>query len=687
MNPEADEVQSVAGSLPDMRPAAAPTKQSYKSFKKKFAKMKIKFELEMGENSTLIREESRIQEISKRIQEQNDQLLEVLLEFNESLQIAPSLRYDLSASADSNHLPSPKEQFPLSNDMRLDTLRLSKEFAPAMQYHTLSKIPHTSLQTEANRTDDELEHNLGYLTPEHETEYCLNIDAGLGDELAVRQLARVSDKPTPAEREREIALRNPVSVHNWLRRNQSHLSFNENEVASEKSGPRPSNLRSSKRASTQARKEEDVYDEDGILLEVGPTPKGKRKRDDDTGYRPKGGSSRSRKKKDDAGSTAKQDMAITILPPVVEDVDASRGYSDADSMSIDSDGGVELTSQPNKKPRLFGDGKIGAGIVTPGELVTDDPQWMRGHGTFTNPLSTSIIATVAGTVHKTNKLLSVHPIRARYTPEIGDLVVGRIVEVQSRRWKVDVAAPLLAQLPLSAINLPGGILRRRTSADELQIRTFFSEGDLVVAEVQSVHSDGAASLHTRSLKYGKLRNGVFLAVAGTGGSGASSSTVKGGAGSASSAGATGVVRSRRQVFTLPTANGGGDVDIILGVNGYIWIHKHADGSAAASSTTESVSITRMEEMVSSSIYSSQNDEIGPQTRREIARLAQCIRVLVQGGVPVDEETVTTAYEASLQIDLEMTDEDEDVDERRREGREYLEGTQAKKILDLVLQRR
>lgn len=313
-----------------------------------------------------------------------------------------------------------------------------------------------------------------------------------------------------------------------------------------------------------------------------------------------------------------------------------------------------------------------------------------------NPLSTSIVATVAGTVQKTNKLLSVHPLRARYTPEIGDLVVGRIVEVQSKRWKVDIAAPLLAQLPLSAINLPGGILRRRTSADELQIRTFFSEGDLVVAEVQSVHQDGSASLHTRSLKYGKLRNGVFLAVTGTGGSGASSSSVKGGVGSGSgsgsgssapagSSGSGGVVRSRRQVWTMETAGGGGSVDIILGVNGYIWISKHADGAEAASSTSESVSITRMEEMVSSSIYSSQNDDIPAQTRREIARLAQCIQVLVQGGVRVDEETVEGSYAASLQVDLEVGDDDEE--EIRQEGREYLEGAKARRILELVMQRK
>ncbi|OOF98531.1 hypothetical protein ASPCADRAFT_512788 [Aspergillus carbonarius ITEM 5010] len=714
-----DDAQSVAESLPDA-PVGAPTKQSYRSFKKKFAKLKVKFELQMRESESLIREGLRIEDLSKRIQAQNDQLLEVLLEFNDSLHVSPSLRYDLSAPEDDSFLPPPERDIPKSYSdpdvassvlqdarARLTAGRMSSEayreveddvkrgqaFAPQMQYTSLTKFPHSGPLQPENPGAYNPAQELGFLTPEHETEYCLALDAKLGDEEALDQLVCIPKKPSLAERERDAALRSHVSVHNWLRQNQPQIFLQDNENASEKSGSRPSNLRASKRAPAPSRKDEDTYDDDSILETASTSggTKGKRKRDEDTGYRPKGGSSRSnRKKKDDENATPKRPSKRSS-----GDVDVPYPESDVDSMSVDSDGGVDLAAgdatRPSKRPRLVEGTNIGAGVLTPGEVVTDDPQWMRGHGTYTNPLSTSIIATVAGTVQKTNKLLSVQPLRARYTPEIGDLVVGRIVEVQSRRWKVDVAAPLLAQLPLSAINLPGGILRRRTSADELQIRTFFSEGDLVVAEVQTVHSDGGASLHTRSLKYGKLRNGVFLAVTGTGGSGASSSSVKGSVGagstSAGAGGATGiggVVRSRRQVWTINTANGGGEVDVILGVNGYIWISKHTDGAAAASSTTESVSITRMEEMVSSSIYSSQNDEIPPQTRREIARLAQCIRVLVNGGVRVDEETVMGAYEASLQVDLEVGDE-EDEDDRGKEGREYLEGGKARRILDLVLQ--
>jgi exosome complex RNA-binding protein Rrp4 len=51
--------------------------------------------------------------------------------------------------------------------------------------------------------------------------------------------------------------------------------------------------------------------------------------------------------------------------------------------------------------------------------------------------------------------------------------------------------------------------RRKLESDELQMRTFFEEGDLLVAEVQAFFSDGAMSLHTRSLKYGKVRTDMI----------------------------------------------------------------------------------------------------------------------------------------------------------------------------------
>lgn len=272
----------------------------------------------------------------------------------------------------------------------------------------------------------------------------------------------------------------------------------------------------------------------------------------------------------------------------------------------------------------------------------------RGHGTTTAPDSTTISSTVAGTLTRTNKLLSITPLTSRYTPEIGDLLIGRIVAVQNRRWLVDIAASLLAHLPLSSINLPGGALRRRNAVDELNIRSFFSEGDLVVAEVQTLHADGSAGLHTRSLRYGKLRNGMFVRVGGAGG----------GAGMGT---AGGVVRSKRQTFTIETVSAGGLVDVVLGVNGFVWIAKHVEGLKG-----QDVGLNRLEESASGVVYSSQNDEIAGTTRREMARVAACVRALAEKKIRVDEGMLEKAYEASVEIELENADGSSGVGEDAKE---------------------
>ena len=165
-------------------------------------------------------------------------------------------------------------------------------------------------------------------------------------------------------------------------------------------------------------------------------------------------------------------------------------------------------------------------------------------------------------------------IPSRYEPQIGDLVVGRISEVGPKRWKVDISSKQDAILHLASINLPGGILRRRTTDDELQMRTFFTEGDLLVAEVQQLFSDGAASLHTRSLKYGKLRNGVFVSIP-----------------------PMLVVRSKAHMYSL-----GSGVHCILGTNGFVWVSKDVKTSKEMTG-----SITRIEEEASEAIYSNINE--------------------------------------------------------------------------------
>merc|ERR1712079_180410 len=149
-------------------------------------------------------------------------------------------------------------------------------------------------------------------------------------------------------------------------------------------------------------------------------------------------------------------------------------------------------------------------FFSPGDVITKDAGFMRGHGTYMK--NGALYASVAGSIQRVNKLISVTPPKTKYQGEIGDVIVGRITEVQQKRWKVEINARLDAVLQLSSVNLPGGELRRRSAEDELTMRKYLQEGDLISAEVQSIFNDGSLSLHTRSLKYGKLSQGAMIRV-------------------------------------------------------------------------------------------------------------------------------------------------------------------------------
>lgn len=277
-------------------------------------------------------------------------------------------------------------------------------------------------------------------------------------------------------------------------------------------------------------------------------------------------------------------------------------------------------------------------IVTPGELITEDATWMRGHGTYY--LDEHTYSSVAGMISKVNKLLSVVPFTGRYSPETGDHIVGRIIGIGNKRWKVELGAEHAGVLMLGAVNLPGGVLRRKSDSDELQMRSILKEGDLLNCEVQSTFNDGSASLHTRSLKYGKLRNGMFVKV--------NSSLI---------------VRTKNHMHDMP-----GGVSVILGVNGYCWIFKtkqkqnldsniknnagKAESELKAASNgysigMGSINITRLEEESSWEIYSDKNDSISISIKETISRYRSCLVALNYCNIAIDVKRLVKAYEISL----------------------------------------
>jgi len=241
-------------------------------------------------------------------------------------------------------------------------------------------------------------------------------------------------------------------------------------------------------------------------------------------------------------------------------------------------------------------------LVTPGDVITRDSGFMRGHGTYMT--DDILYAAVAGVVDRVNKLVSVTPLKTRYNGEIGDVVVGRVVEVQQKRWRVETNSRLDSVLALSSVNLPGGELRRRGAEDELSMRKYLQEGDLISAEVQNIYQDGSLSLHTRSLKYGKLGQGCLLK--------ASPSLIK---------------RRKTHFHILPCG-----ASIILGNNGFVWIYP-----------------TRGEDEGGG--FSS-NLDIVPEAEREIiARLRNVVLCLAENSTQLWDTTIIYAWEASTKYSI------------------------------------
>ncbi|CAM6090404.1 unnamed protein product [Calypogeia fissa] len=263
-------------------------------------------------------------------------------------------------------------------------------------------------------------------------------------------------------------------------------------------------------------------------------------------------------------------------------------------------------------------------LVNVGDTIPVDYEsgFLRGHGT--QLVDGKLLATVCGVIERVNKLVSVRPLRARYTPETGDVVVGRVTEVAPKRWKVDVNSRQDAQLMLSAVNLPGGIQRRRTSVDELNMRDLYTEHDLISAEVQTLHNDGSLHLHTRSLKYGKLENGQLVKVAPY------------------------LIKRLKQHFHQLKQYG---VQMIIGCNGYVWVSgvppSNPDGEKNEQSRAADLDVQEADTL------ETQSFEVSIETRQRICRLANVVRALGAVGVMIYPESIIDAYEASLNSGTEI----------------------------------
>ena len=149
-----------------------------------------------------------------------------------------------------------------------------------------------------------------------------------------------------------------------------------------------------------------------------------------------------------------------------------------------------------------------------------------------------------GKVKTISKLVTVIPSKFPYVPEVGDVIIGRILSVEKKLWRVNLNAQREGILNLTAINLPQGEQRIRNEEDQMSMRIYFKENDLLSGEIQQITQNGNIHIQTRNLKYGKLKNGILVKVNHS------------------------LIKKKKHQFIDIVFN----IKIILALNGYCWIY-------------------------------------------------------------------------------------------------------------------
>jgi exosome complex component RRP4 len=248
--------------------------------------------------------------------------------------------------------------------------------------------------------------------------------------------------------------------------------------------------------------------------------------------------------------------------------------------------------------------------------------FLRGHGTFVEHCDGQdrLVATVCGTVHRVNKLITVVPFcETTYQGHVGDLVVGRVTSVGTSRWTVTLVPQQKdASLPLSGVHLPGGAQRLRTAQDQRDMRLFLQEGDLISAEVHKVQpSDGSLMLHTRSYRYTKLENGSLIRVP------------------------PALIPRRKNHYTTLINN---TLDVLWGTNGNVWIQRKMkdQGGEDAKDLADLQEQLRQEHATT---------PVDGETRQSIARLRNAIECLRLVHAMVTPENAEAVYAKSTELTL------------------------------------
>jgi exosome complex component RRP4 len=139
-------------------------------------------------------------------------------------------------------------------------------------------------------------------------------------------------------------------------------------------------------------------------------------------------------------------------------------------------------------------------VVVPGDLL-DDGGLKAGNGTYVS--DGKVYASKLGVKNVFSGTVSIIPLRGRYIPAPGDMVLGMIVDIGSSNWLVDINSPYPA--PLHVNEVPWKVEFGDTSR-------FLKTGDMVMVKILMVDESMKVQVTMNDSGLRKLEGGQVVEI-------------------------------------------------------------------------------------------------------------------------------------------------------------------------------
>ncbi|HII17622.1 TPA: KH domain-containing protein [Candidatus Woesearchaeota archaeon] len=142
-------------------------------------------------------------------------------------------------------------------------------------------------------------------------------------------------------------------------------------------------------------------------------------------------------------------------------------------------------------------------IVVPGETLAKGMGYLPGNGTYRE--GDEIKAGRLGLASVEGRALKLIPLSGRYLPKTGDVIVGKVIDVNLSGWRIDTNSAYSALLSLK----DGTTDFVARGAD---LTKYYQIGDYVSCKIINVTSQKLVDLSMKGLGLMKLRGGRILKV-------------------------------------------------------------------------------------------------------------------------------------------------------------------------------